>query len=295
VRPGDEPVAVTLMVASAPRLEGIVIDGSTGAPAQFAMVEVLSRSSAWQATSQIAFAEEDASFSVALTQIPTGNLLIRASDASGRQVIAGPLSLSPGQVHWIELTLAAPETISGQVTDALSGLSVPGARVTALPTHPLIDPAPQQTVCDGEGRFTLTGMSSASGRHRLHVVADDHGAELVTVSDADLPVPVRLGPQVLLSGTIFDGLSELNVRFASVTCVMPTMEGAGPSWADSTLCDESGRFELPLRIVPPSAALLIVESPGHVLSRRALIDLVPVQLGSRAYELRIDLDRTHSR
>lgn len=295
LRPGEEPVQLTLVVAAAPRLEGLVTDGSTGAPAGFAMVEVLSRSSAWQATSQIAFVEADGSFSVALSQMPSSGLLLRASDANGRQIIVGPLSLSPGEVRWVELALEAPVTLSGQVFDKLTGAALGGARVTALPSHPLIDREVQQTVCDGEGRFTLSALTPSTEQQRLHVVADGHAAELVLVSGRRNDLVIRLGSPVVLSGTVHDGVSGLTVRFASVSCVLPSMAAAGPAWTDITLCDEQGRFELPLAIVPPSAAMLLVESPGHVLSRRPLADLVPVHLGSRAYTLRIDLDRTHAR
>ena len=295
LRPGEEPVRVSLVVAAAPRMEGLVMDGSTGAPAGFAMVEVLSRSSAWKATSQVAFVEADGSFSLALTQMPASGLLLRASDATGRQIIVGPLTLSPGEVRWVELTLEAPVTVSGQVFDELSGAGLAGARVTALPSHPLIDRELLQTVCDGEGRFTLSGLTPSAERQRLHVEADGHSAELVLVSGRSDDLIVRLGRPVVLSGTIHDGVSGLTVRFAALSCVLPSMEAAGPAWADTVLCDEQGHFELTLRKVPPSAAMLLVESPGHVLSRRALADLVPVHLGSKAYTLRIDLDRTHAR
>ncbi len=295
LRPGEEPVQLTLMVAAAPRLEGLVTDGSTGAPAGFAMVEVLSRSSAWQATSQIAFVEADGSFSVALSQMPSSGLLLRASDATGRQIIVGPLNLSPGEVRWVELALEAPVTLSGQVFDKLTGEALGGARVTALPSHPLIDRELQQTVCDGEGRFTLSALTPSTERQRLHVVADGHAAELVLVSGRTDDLVIRLGSPVVLSGTVHDGVSGLPVRFAALSCVLPSMEAAGPAWTDITLCDEQGRFELPLAMVPPSAAMVLVESPGHVLSRRALADMVPVHLGSKAYTLRIDVDRIHAR
>lgn len=295
LRPGEEPVQLTLMVAAAPRLEGLVTDGSSGAPAGFAMVEVLSRSNAWQATSQVAFVEADGSFSVALSQMPSSGLLVRASDATGRQIIVGPLTLSPGEVRWVELSLEDPVTVSGQIFDDLTGAGLGGARVTVLPSHPLIDRELQETVSDGDGRFTLSALTPSTARLRLHVVADGHAAELVLVSGRTDDLVVRLGSPVVLSGTVHDGVSELTVRFASVSCVLPSMEAGGPAWTDITLCDEQGRFELPLNIVPPSAAMLLVESPGHVLSRRPLADLVPVHLGSKAYTLRIDLDRTHAR
>lgn len=295
LRPGEDPVEVTLVVAPAPRLEGLVINGDTGAPVTFAMVEVLSRASAWRATSQLVFTEVDASFSIALTEVPSNDLLIRAGDAEGRQVIVGPLSLSPGEVRWIELRLQAPLSLSGRVVDGHSGESLAGARVTAMPTHPLIDRQLRRTVCDGEGRFTLRGLTASTNRLLLHAVAEGHAAALITVTDPAQSLEIRLGAPVTLSGTVHDATSALTVRFASVTCALPMMEAAGPSWTDTALCDEQGHFELPLRNVPPAAALLLVDSPGHLLSRRPLVDLVPLQLGSSSYTLRIDLARTHSR
>jgi len=295
LRPGEPAVSVKLVVAPAPRLEGVVLDGSTGAAARFAAIEVLSRANAWQATSQFTFTEADASFSLALTQIPAHDILIRASDPTGRQCILGPLSLSPGEVRFVELTLREPVSISGRIIDEMSGKALTGARVTSLPIQPRFAQELNQTVTDDQGHFTLDGLNPSPGWLRLHVTADGHASALVSVSDSRQALQVRLGPAVVLSGTIHDMASELPVRFASITCAMPSMLAAGPSWTDTTLCDEQGHFELLLRVVPPSAALLLVDSPGHLLSRRPLADLVPLQLGSSTYELRIDLARAHAR
>lgn len=295
LRLGEPPVLVKLVIARAARVEGVVIDAATGAPAPFAMIEALSQSSAGQEASQMALTEPDGSFSMALTQIPADDVLIIASDPAGRQGLVGPLDLSPGEVRLIELTLQAPVSISGRIIDDLSGLPLAGASVTALPIRFQFAPQLKRTAADAEGHFTLDGLSPAPGWLRLHVAAGDHAPALVTVTEPGRPLTIRLGPTVVLHGTIHDGKSALPVRFASVSCELPFMQAAGPSWTDSTLCDEQGAFKLRLRVVPASAALLVVDSPGHLLSRRPLAELLPLQHDSSVYTLRIDLARTHTR
>lgn len=169
----------------------------------------------------------------------------------------------------IELHLFRGRRVSGKVMDAISGRSLPGARVSAS----LLGVAGASAVSDASGAFTLRGVLPGST-----LTASADGFQSRTISrapgaDTDAEVDFSLAPLLVVEGRIAqgDGLPAAGLQ------VILT-QGSEQSAAMS---DASGRFRF--EVERPGAARLEVH---HSALGSALLAVdVPVS----GVELRLDV------
>lgn len=287
--PGEPPVEVRLVLAPAPRIEGFVFDAETRQPIELADVEAVCTVAAWMDEFQDTFTEEDGTFVLPLVDIPAQGVVLKITDDEDRFAIFGPLDLTPGEVRYLEVPLAAAPILTGTVVSARDGSPVDGAEVTLLPVHAMLDSGEAWDVTFEDGSFEIDPVEAPADRILLYTYADGFGPAVTHVPNTREPVTVRLGPPVEVRGTLTEKGTGQPVPDAVVRFVLAGPGGLVDDYEDTEMSDDDGTFALLLEMVPPEAAVLIVESDDHVRFRAELSDLVAT--GGQVIELQLQLQR----
>ncbi|MCB9898818.1 MAG: hypothetical protein H6825_12510 [Planctomycetes bacterium] len=291
VVPGDVPVRVELVVARAPRIEGIALDALSGEPIEMADVEVVVTAAGFVDEYQDGFTDEDGTFSMSIVDIPAQGLLVRVTDDEGRTSVQGPFDLRPGESKYLEFRIGDSLELTGTVHDASSGLPLEGVEVYLLPVHPTFDDGDAWDVTADDGSFSLEDVPSGADRLWLFTYAEENGPALVPVTDPRRPVDVRLGGYVTVKGVVTStGEEGEPVPDAELRFVLRGPYTVLEDWEDTAYSDDDGEFELELESVPPEAAEVFVEAPGYVRARMHLSDIAPTGKGWREYTVAITLE-----
>lgn len=288
--PGDPAVEVVLTLTRAPRLAGVVLDGLTREPVEFADVELVSLNTAWLEEFQDTFTEEDGTFAISLVDLPPSRLLLRVLD-DDRVALIGPLDLAPGEERWLEILLHAPRTITGHLLDSRTGAPLENGEVQVLPLHDAFDNGDAWDLSYEDGNFTIEFVENPPEQTWIYAEAENHGPALVQMPRGRDELDLRLGPVGLLFGrvTVGEGEDAEPVEGAMVRAIL---RGPGgrliEDYEDVAFTDADGRYELEFDLVPPSAAELIVEGDDTVVFRSPLSALTAVSLAG-ATELDVTL------
>lgn len=286
-KPGDEPVELELVLQTAARVRGRVVDARTGLPVEFADVEIVSTHPAWIEEYQDAFTEEDGSFEMSIVDLPREQLIVRAMDDDGNTASVGPFDLEPSEVRFVELFIEGGREISGTVRD-LAALPVDGAEVVLLPLHPDLDDD-QWDITLEDGSFTFTEVGSQSDQFLLYAQADGLGPMVTQLSADAGQVDVTLGQIITLAGTVVDDETGEPVDGADLTFTLLGPGGPVEDYEDYGFSEEDGRFRVDMEYVPVAMARVVVESSDHAFYVAELADLTELDPGALFHECEIRL------
>ena len=183
-----------------------------------------------------------------------------------------------GETTELDFALEAGKTLSGRVTDAVTGAPVAGAELTDSWVFQ------RNFRSDADGRFLLTGLTAdPDWGFELHVRADGYGGwnrQLEAFEGLEHSLDVQLRPEHRLRGRVVDGAGRplAGAYVAAVTSVhreeQKTDWLSGRSGAD-------GRFDLG-RLRPELPHAVLLRKPGY---GTRIYELPPGEQGSPVIEL----------
>ncbi len=182
-----------------------------------------------------------------LLGLPRGSCTLRAwTFDDDLRLASEPRTVEVPREAPVELRLPRASSLRGVVRDALDGAPIRDATVTAIPLEgtPVRagEFAPLRTRTDGEGRFTIDGLSP--GRTRLQVSSERYATALTAPqvpSEAPGPVlEVVLQPGVRVRGRVLDAAGS-----AMAHAVLQTVPASFDGTALSILATALGRGAQP--------------------------------------------------
>ncbi len=134
--------------------------------------------------------------------LPTGSYQVTATDSGLGAATSPPVSVTVGSVtSGVDLTLDPPATITGTVTDAVTGQPIVGATVTSLAPG-----GPPAAVTNASGTYSLAGAPGASQTIETAAPGSTTLDETVSpASGATLTHDFVLSPKGSLSASVLDG------------------------------------------------------------------------------------------
>ncbi len=193
----------------------------------------------------------------------------------------------------------APLVVEGTVTDALTGLLLPRATVTAWITEPGGREREKETTADDNGRFRFCDLDPRTGV-KIWARYAGLGGELAPVSGETAPVTADTAPVTRdlvipiarhghVAGRVFDRqrgepVPGAEIRLATAEAA-PTPGDRGPSAEAgyTTMSDEHGLFAIP-DLIPGDYGLAVSHPDAGVAG-----DTIPVPSGSTV-DVRVELD-----
>jgi large repetitive protein len=248
-----------------------VTDADTDAPVQGATITVVDLDEQVVAT-----ATTDDAGQATLTDLPQGDHLVVVA-ADGYETLEEPVSLAPGDALVLELTLEPlPATVSGVVTDSVSGDGVEGAAVTLSDE----DGEVATTTTDADGAYSITGL--AQGDYTVAVTADDYedGAGSASVGPGgSATVDVVLVPFAEILGEVVDASSGEPIANLGVRILAGGVPVQGVDVDQATATFSAGVPAGPYTIEILSAGLSITTRNVTVSPAQQLLETFVVNLG----------------
>ncbi|WP_028596783.1 carboxypeptidase regulatory-like domain-containing protein [Paenibacillus assamensis] len=165
-------------------------------------------------------------------------------------------NLGRGQTDTVNFILQPnPGSLSGLVTDADTGLPIPGTLVEILGANRLVFAT---TVTDANGAYAVAGL--AAGNDRVRFTATNYGVQLLGVtvspgSDMQLNTQLQANPGAL-TGTVTDSLGE---ALAGISIRIVNSLGLTLATANT---DASGNFAIDF-ILPPGTYSVSFSGQGY--------------------------------
>jgi len=271
VLPGeDEIVNATLKSANA-LVSGNVTDRDSGLPIDSARVFLFD-----MVNGSMNMAFTNATGAYTLEAFDGTNLLMGAeADGYGRQYMV--LDISPGDELWIDFELGAIDaSVSGKVTDAISGLPIEDAGVhywsMAFDNWDNTDASGDYDMNLVSGNYTVE-INSPSHRYKTFDVTIYPGPNVVDVElmPWDIPETVRM------YGYVNDSSTGMGIDMASVEVGMGPPDYSERNWSSS---DPSGYYEI---YIPPVEMIVVVSAWDHT-HVETLVN------GSALTEIRMDFE-----
>jgi len=170
----------------------------------------------------------DARGEVALSALPGGVYEVRASHGTTVAEPIAPLWIEPGEVRAATAVLGEGRALAGQVTDALTGRALVGARVAL--TEDGISTAPRATTTAADGGFGFEGLLPRT--HSLWVRLPGYAPrEALPVVPRPEVLAVRLDPAATIDGTVIDARGRA-VANAQVEVVARDLDNH-PRWVSA--------------------------------------------------------------
>ncbi len=186
-------------------LVGQVTDSLTGLPISGATVVVTDSSNVVHTVST------DGSGNYGVTNLPTGSAIVAASKTGYTSASASPVIVVGNNLQDLSLT---PNTLSGQITDSLTGLPISGATVVVTDSSNVV----HTVSSDGTGHYGVTNLPTGSA----NVAASKTG---YTTASSSLNIAPGSNTQnealtaITLVGQITDATTHLPISGATVTVI----------------------------------------------------------------------------
>lgn len=251
VLPGEDEVVDATLKAATAVVRGNVTDKGTSLPISWAQVFLYDPVNG---SMNMAFTNVTGAYT--LEAFDGTDLMIGAqADGYGRQYMM--LDIDPGDELWIDFELGAIDaSVSGKVTDALSGLPVEDASV-----HYSSMAYDNWDNTDGSGDYD---MELVSGDYMVEVYSPSHRYKTfdVTISPGPNVVDIELMPwdipdTVRMHGYVNDSSTGTGIDMAFVEV------GMGPpdySERNGSSSDPSGYYEI---YIPPVELIVVVSAGDH--------------------------------
>lgn len=252
VLPGEHVVIDASLRASNAIVRGNVTDSSSGLPINMARVFLVDTVTG---SMNMAFTNSTGAYTLDAFD-GTGLVIGAEADGYGRQFMM--LDIAPGDELWIDFQLPPIDaSVSGKVTDAITGLPIQGAGVYFRSMA-----YEEWAKTDGNGDYS---MALVSGDYTVEVYAMNYRNEQfdVTISPGPNVVDIEMLPwdipnTVRMYGYVIDSTSAMGIAWASVEV------GTGPpdyTEYNSTMSDSSGYYEM---FVAPVELMVVVSAPNYV-------------------------------
>ena len=241
----DEILTFDAALELAPKtVTGVVTDAVTSAAIEGASVKFAAGEKEFTATT-----DAEGKYSVELTQGVAYTMTVEAENYSSYQYEISEL----GEVLTFDAALTlAPKTVSGTITDEVTGAAIEGATVTFTAGENVYT-----TSTDAEGKYSVE-IVDVYPAYTMTVEAesyDDYENEIGVLADQlTFDAAIRLSAKTI-SGTVTDGKSELPVAGATVTFT------AGEN-VYSAVSDADGKYSVEIADVYP-AYTMTVEAEGY--------------------------------
>ena len=241
----DEILTFDAALELAPKtVTGVVTDAVTSAAIEGASVKFAAGEKEFTATT-----DAEGKYSVELTQGVAYKMTVEAENYSSYEYEISEL----GEVLTFNAALTlAPKTVSGTITDEVTGAAIEGATVTFTAGEKVYT-----TSTDAEGKYSVE-IVDVYPAYTMTVEAesyDDYENEIGVLADQlTFDAAIRLSAKTI-SGTVTDGKSELPVAGATVTFT------AGEN-VYSAVSDADGKYSVEIADVYP-AYTMTVEAEGY--------------------------------
>ncbi len=251
VLPGENEVVDATLRASNAMVRGNVTDGGTGLPINMARVFLFDQVNGFM---NIAFTDVTGAYT--LEAFDGTDLIIGAeADGYGQQYMM--IDIDPADELWIDFEIRPIDaTVSGTVTDALSGLPVEDAGIHYMSMN-----------------YSNWDNSDATGGYDMELVSGDYTVEVyspshryktfdVTISPGPNVVDIQLMPwdlpeTVRLYGFVNDSSTGTGIDSASVDVGLGPPDYSERNW---TWSDASGYYEL---MIPATQMIVVVSAWDH--------------------------------
>jgi hypothetical protein len=212
-------------------ISGKITDSLTNSPIQGATVSYAGGSTA-----------TDASGNYTLSNVAPGEVLVTVSKI-GYATISRTQSVAGGATATLDIALAAPGTINGQVTDSSTNAPIAGA---------IVDYPGGTTTTDAAGAYTIANI--ASGSQTLVASADGYNSspaqDVIVPANGTVTANIALAPKpTYLAGEVRD-------RVTNETVAGVTISAGGVS----VTTDAFGRYQL---FVPPGTYDVTASKSGY--------------------------------
>ncbi|MEY9091683.1 carboxypeptidase regulatory-like domain-containing protein [Paenibacillus sp. RC84] len=244
-----QSVSASFNLAALPgTVSGVITVSGTGTPLAGALVEALN-----ERGQQIAAAVSAADGSYAINSLAPGNYRIRASEAAFTMDIAGA-AVRAGQTATVNIGLSpAPGTLTGQVTDALSGVPLSGAVVHVVTVEGI---TAATTVTDAGGTYVINSLQPAN--YTITFSETAYASQTTGVSIAPGAQSVLNIALQQLAGSITGMVTDLNGNPLENAVVRVFMN----SFVVATLnADQNGQFDI--HGLAPGSYMVRAETPGY--------------------------------
>ena len=223
---------------------GVVTDAVTSAAIEGASVKFAAGEKEFTATT-----DAEGKYSVELTQGVAYTMTVEAENYSSYEYEISEL----GEVLTFNAALTlAPKTVSGTITDEVTGAAIEGASVTFTAGENVYTAS-----TDADGKYSVE-IADVYPAYTMTVEAesyDDYENEIGVLADQlTFDAAIRLSAKTI-SGTVTDGKSELPVAGATVTFT------AGEN-VYSAVSDADGKYSVEIADVYP-AYTMTVEAEGY--------------------------------
>ena len=241
----DEVLTFDAALELAPKtVTGVVTDAVTSAAIEGASVKFAAGEKEFTATT-----DAEGKYSVELTQGVAYTMTVEAENYSSYEYEISEL----GEVLTFDAALTlAPKTVSGTITDEVTGAAIEGATVTFTAGENVYT-----TSTDADGKYSVE-IVDVYPAYTMTVEAesyDDYENEIGVLADQlTFDAAIRLSAKTI-SGTVTDGKSELPVAGATVTFT------AGEN-VYSAVSDADGKYSVEIADVYP-AYTMTVEAEGY--------------------------------
>ena len=241
----DEVLTFDAALELAPKtVTGVVTDAVTSAAIEGASVKFAAGEKEFTATT-----DAEGKYSVELTQGVAYTMTVEAENYSSYEYEISEL----GEVLTFDAALTlAPKTVSGTITDEVTGAAIEGATVTFTAGENVYT-----TSTDADGKYSVE-IVDVYPAYTMTVEAESYGDyenEIGVLADQlTFDAAIRLSAKTI-SGTVTDGKSELPVAGATVTFT------AGEN-VYSAVSDADGKYSVEIADVYP-AYTMTVEAEGY--------------------------------
>ena len=241
----DEVLTFDAALELAPKtVTGVVTDAVTSAAIEGASVKFAAGEKEFTATT-----DADGKYSVELTPGVAYTMTVEAENYSSYEYEISEL----GEVLTFDAALTlAPKTVSGTITDEVTGAAIEGATVTFTAGENVYTAS-----TDADGKYSVE-IADVYPAYTMTVEAesyDDYENEIGVLADQlTFDAAIRLSAKTI-SGTVTDGKSELPVAGATVTFT------AGEN-VYSAVSDADGKYSVEIADVYP-AYTMTVEAEGY--------------------------------
>ncbi|UFS68589.1 carboxypeptidase regulatory-like domain-containing protein [Geomonas sp. RF6] len=248
VTAGSETAGVDAYLSRGGRISGTVSDGSTGAGVSGVQVYAIDRSTgSWEGA---AYTDENGRYTI--TQLRSGSYRVKVDPFFGSAYLgrwygspcADTVSVTaPAETGGIDIPLIRGGSITGRVTDAVTGLGIRQVNISWTAGGAGYGTTIGSNYIDETGSYTLSGL--LPGMYTVSFSADGYirgTSAIATITGTEIVsgIDVALAPGARISGTLRDAVTGSPLPGIMVMAVGSTY-GAG---ASTTFSSSSGSYTL---------------------------------------------------